>query len=50
VIENLTGWYDRINPAQVRRDIAGAQQRLFAMSTAKSLPRRALVPPASRAS
>jgi hypothetical protein len=50
VINNLAGWYVRINPAQVRRDIASAQQRLFAMSAAKGHPRRAPVPPGSRAS
>lgn len=50
VIDNLAGWYVRINPAEVRRDIASAQQRLFAMSAAKGHPRRAPVPPGSRAS
>jgi hypothetical protein len=50
VIDNLAGWYDRLNPAQVRRDIASAQQRLFALSAAKGHPRRAPVPPGSRAS
>jgi hypothetical protein len=50
VIDNLAGWYDRLNPAQIRRDIASAQQGLFAMSAAKGHPRRAPVPPGSRAS
>ncbi|MBM7790330.1 DDE-type integrase/transposase/recombinase [Tenggerimyces flavus] len=47
VKNNLTGWYDQLNPAQLRRDIATLQQHLLDMSTAKGHPNRvpALHPP-----
>lgn len=38
--DNLTRWYDQLNPAQIRRDIAARQQRLFDLAAAKGHPNR----------
>jgi hypothetical protein len=35
---NLTRWYQQLNPAQIRRDMAHLQQRLFDLSAAKGHP------------
>lgn len=40
VKDNLTRWYQQLNPAQLRRDIAVLQQRLFDHSAAKGHPNR----------
>ncbi|SRR6266498_430988 len=48
--DNLGGWYARLNPAQIRRDIATLQQRLFDLSAAKGHPNQAPALRPSRAS
>lgn len=60
--DNLTRWYEQLNPAQLRRDIATHQQHLFDLSAAKGHPNqvpalrpsrahtRAATNPSSRAS
>ena len=48
--DNMSRWYERLNPAQVRRDIAELQQQLFDHSTAKGHPNQAPALRPSRAS
>jgi hypothetical protein len=48
--DNLTRWYAQLNPAQLRRDIAALQDRLFAISAAKGHPNRIPALRPSRAS
>lgn len=36
--DNLTRWYEQLNPAQLRRDIAALQDQLFDLSAAKGHP------------
>jgi hypothetical protein len=38
--DNLARWYEQLNPAQIRRDIAARQQHLFDLSAAKGHPNR----------
>lgn len=46
---NLTRWYEQLNPAQLRRDIADLQQHLFDLSAAKGHPNHVPAPRPSRA-
>jgi hypothetical protein len=49
VKDNLTRWYEQLNPAQLRRDIAAFQQQLLDYSAAKGHPNRVPTPRSSRA-
>jgi hypothetical protein len=48
--DNLTRWYEQLNPAQLRRGIAAGQQRLVDLSSAKGHPNQVPALPTSRAS
>ena len=47
---NMARWYEQLNPAQIRRDIAAGQQHLFDLSSAKGHPNQVPALPSSRAS
>ncbi|WP_197672169.1 DDE-type integrase/transposase/recombinase [Alloactinosynnema sp. L-07] len=49
VKDNVTGWYDQLNPAQLRRDIAAVQDQLWDISRAKGHPNLAPARPPRRA-
>lgn len=48
--DNMGRWYAQLNPAQLRRDIAAGQQRLFDLSSAKGHPDQVPALPSFRAS
>jgi len=50
VKDNMGRWYEQLNPAQLRRDIAAGQQRLVDLSSAKGHPNQVPALPSSRAS